>query len=67
MREAGAKVIEAAKRAGKSCCTQIADVSPDKVRDAFDQGFTFMILGSDLFILCKWAEDMKAVMAEVRA
>jgi hypothetical protein len=37
------------------------------VRDAFDQGFTFVILGSDLFILWKWAEDMRAVMAEVKA
>lgn len=67
VREAGAKVIEAAQRAGKSCCTLIADVSPDKVRDAFDQGFTFMILGGDLFILWKWAENMKAIMAEIRA
>lgn len=67
VREAGQKIIEAAKRAGKSCCTQIADVTPDKVRDAFDQGFTFVILGSDLFILWKWAEDMRAVMGEVKA
>lgn len=67
VREAGQKIIEAAKRAGKSCCTQIAEVTPDRVRDAFDQGFTFVILGSDLFILWKWAEDMRAVMAEVKA
>jgi 2-keto-3-deoxy-L-rhamnonate aldolase RhmA len=67
VREAGAKVVAAAKRAGKSCCTQIADVTPGAVHDAFAQGFTFMILGSDLFILWKWAENMKTVMAEVRA
>ncbi|BDW85746.1 HpcH/HpaI aldolase family protein [Roseicyclus marinus] len=66
VREAGRLVIEAAQRAGKSCCTQIADVSVERVRDAFDQGFTFVILGSDLFILWKWAENMRTVMAEVR-
>lgn len=67
VREAGRAIIEAAKRAGKSCCTQIADVTPERVRDAFDQGFTFVILGSDLFVLWKWAEDMRSVMAEVKS
>lgn len=66
VREAGRVVIEAARRAGKSCCTQIADVSVERVKDAFDQGFTFVILGSDLFILWKWAESMRSVIAEVR-
>ena len=67
VREAGRTIIEAAARVGKSCCTQIADVSPERVRDAFDQGFTFVILGSDLFVLWKWAENMRAVMAEVKS
>lgn len=64
VRDASRRVVEAARRAGKSCCTQIADVTPDRVRDAFDQGFTFTILGSDLFVLWKWAEDMRGVMRE---
>jgi len=66
VREAGKRVVEAAARAGKSCCTQIADVTPERVRDAFEQGFTFTILGSDLFVLWKWAEDMRTVMKELR-
>lgn len=66
VRDAGRRVVEAARRAGKSCCTQIADVTPERVRDAFDQGFTFAILGSDLFVLWKWAEDMRGVMREIR-
>lgn len=65
VREAGRVVVEAARRAGKSCCTQIADVSIDRVRDAFDQGFTFVILGSDLFVLWKWSEYIRKIIAQV--
>jgi 2-keto-3-deoxy-L-rhamnonate aldolase RhmA len=67
VREAGRKVIEAAARAGKSCCTQIADVTVAKVEDAFDQGFTFVILGSDLFVLWKWAENIQSMIKEIKA
>lgn len=67
VREAGRKVVEAARKAGKSCCTQIADVSGERIKDALDQGFTFVILGSDLFILWKWAEQMQSLMKEIRA
>lgn len=67
VREAGRKVVEAAARAGKSCCTQIADVTEERIKDAFEQGFTFVILGSDLFILTKWAEGMRSLMKDVKA
>lgn len=66
VREASRKVVEAAARAGKSCCTQIADVNTDRVSDAFDQGFTFVILGSDLFVLWKWAQDVSEIMDEFK-
>ena len=64
IREAAQKVVEAARRHNKSCCTQVADVSAQAVRDVFDQGYTFVILGSDLFVLWKWAENMRSVLAE---
>lgn len=64
VREAAKKVVEAAKRHNKSCCTQVADVSAQAVRDVFEQGYTFVILGSDLFVLWKWAENTRSVLAE---
>lgn len=67
VREAAKKIIEAAKRHNKSCCTQIADVTVERVQDAFDQGFTFVILGSDLFILWKWAEQMRDIIGGLKA
>ena len=46
--------------------TQIADVNKAALEDAFDQGYTAIVMGSDLFILWKWAADMRALMHEMR-
>ena len=62
VREAARTVVDACERHGKSCCTQVADVSVDAVQDVFDQGYSFVILGSDLFVLWKWAENMRGVI-----
>jgi 2-dehydro-3-deoxyglucarate aldolase len=66
VREAAKRVVEVCAEAGISCMTQIADVQKDAVEDAFDQGYTAVILGSDLFILWKWAADMKSLIGELR-
>ncbi len=64
--EASKKVIGACKRYGKSCGTQVADVNAERVEALFDLGYTYAILGSDLFVLWKWAEDMRGLMEENR-
>jgi len=64
--EASKKVIEACERYGKSCGTQVADASPKSIQQLFDLGYTFAILGSDLFVLWKWAEQMKLLMESMR-
>ena len=66
VKEAGRKVVDACAKAGVSCMTQVADVTGDAVEDAFDQGFTSIVLGSDLFVLWKWAEAMKKIMNRLR-
>jgi len=66
VREAGRRVIDACERAGISCMTQVADVTADAVEDAFDQGYTSVVMGSDLFILWKWAEAMRDIMEKHR-
>jgi len=60
--EASKKVILACEKYGKSCGSQIADVTEDALKKHFDQGYTYCILGSDLFVLWKWAENMKKLM-----
>lgn len=64
--EASRKVIEACARAGKSCGTQVADSTPQSVQALFDLGYTYAILGSDLFVLWKWAEQMQGLMKTLR-
>jgi 2-keto-3-deoxy-L-rhamnonate aldolase RhmA len=64
--EASRHVIEACARAGKSCGTQTADPGEAGVNALFDLGYTFAILGSDLFVIWKWAEQMGGLMGRMR-
>ncbi len=60
--EASKKVIKACERFGKSCGTQVADATMESVQELFDMGYTYAILGSDLFVLWKWAEQMHGMI-----
>lgn len=64
--EASRKVIEACKRHGKSCGTQVADANPASVNALFELGYNYAILGSDLFVLWKWAVQMQDMMKTMR-
>ena len=64
--EASRKVIAACERHGKSCGTQVADTTPDTVKALFDLGYNYAILGSDLFVLWKWAAQMQEMMKKMR-
>lgn len=64
--EASRKVIAACEKYGKSCGTQVADSTPESVQALFDLGHTYAILGSDLFVLWKWAEKMQSLMSTMR-
>ncbi|MCC6759550.1 MAG: 4-hydroxy-2-oxovalerate aldolase [Candidatus Omnitrophica bacterium] len=61
--EAGKRVIAACKRHGKSCGTQLVEPSAERIKKAVTTGFTFVILSSDVFLLWKWAEQMKTLTA----
>ena len=64
--EASRKVIAACERHGKSCGTQVADATPDSVQALFELGHNYAILGSDLFVLWKWAAQMQEMMKKMR-
>jgi len=61
--EASRKVIAACKIYGKSCGTQIEDPTEKNVKDIFDLGYTFGILGSDLFVLSTWVKKVQELLA----
>ncbi len=54
--EAGLKVVKAAQKHGKACATQIIEPDAVKIRRAIEQGYTLIVLASDVFILWKWAD-----------
>ena len=64
--EASKKVIKACEKYGKSCGTQLNDPNPENIQSLFDMGYTFAILGSDLFVLWKWAEQMQQIIKSIR-
>lgn len=64
--EASKKVIDACEKYGKSCGTQLNDPNPENIQALFDLGYTYAILGSDLFVLWKWAEQMQGIIKSMR-
>ena len=64
--EAGKKVMDACEKHGKSCGTQDTEPSQESIEDKFEKGFNFVVLGSDIFLLWKWAERMKQHLLELR-
>jgi len=64
--EASKKVIAACDKYGISCGTQVSDSTEESVQALFDLGYTYAILGSDLFVLWKWAEKMNQLMRKMK-
>ena len=64
VRKASEKVVEACAKRGIGCCTQIADVTHESVETAFEDGFSFVILSSDLFVLSNWASQMRNMITK---
>ena len=60
------KVVNACFKKNKSCCTQISNVSKGTVEKAFNDGFTFVILGSDLFVLTNWSKEINKLISKMR-
>ncbi|MGR3301669.1 MAG: HpcH/HpaI aldolase family protein [Candidatus Scalindua sp.] len=65
--EAGKKVMDACVKYGKSCGTQDTDPSQKTIEEKFQSGFTFVVLGSDIFLLWKWAERMNGYVAALKS
>ena len=63
--DASKKVIDACQRFAKSCGTQVNDPTRENIEALFQLGYTYAILGSDLFVLWKWAEKMQGLIAEM--
>lgn len=66
VKKACQKAIQACKKHGKSCGTQIVEVSEKNIQNAFNAGFTFIVVSSDLFLMWKWAEQTREIIKKTR-
>lgn len=62
VQQACAKVLEACRKAGRACGTQVVEPTSEQVDAAFRAGYTFVILSSDVFLLWKWSARMKELI-----
>ena len=60
------KIYNACKNNNKSCGTQIAN--PDKLstQEALDLGYTFLIMGSDLFLITNWSRQVSKLINNIK-
>ncbi len=66
VKEACKKVISACQKAGKSCGMHIVEPTDNIVKDAFSDGYTFVVLASDVFVLWKWSASIKDLIEKIR-
>lgn len=64
--EACKRVISACQSSGKSCGIHFVEPSLESVQNAFSDGYTFVVLASDLFVLWKWSASMKDLIEKIR-
>ena len=60
--EACARIREACAKFQKPCGTQLVEPTHERVTAALEQGYRFIVLASDVFILWKWAERMRGMI-----
>ena len=58
------QVVDACKKHHKSCGTQIVDPVIEQLNDAFSRGYSFIVVGSDVFTLWKWGEKVKQLIEQ---
>ncbi len=56
-------VVDSCKKFGKSCGVHEIDPTVKSVQASFNTGSTFVVLGSDVFVLWKWGERMKKLIS----
>ena len=62
IKEAESVVINACKRHKKACGTQMIDPDKASVNIAFEKGYTFVVLASDIFALWNWSRGIKGIL-----
>lgn len=66
VKQAAKRVIQACKRYSKGCGTQVIEPDSENIKEKFTEGYTFLVLASDIFLLWKWSGQMKKIIQQQR-
>ena len=66
VKKACSKIIETCKNKNISCGTQISIPSEKNIKEALKNGYNFIILGSDLFVLSEWSKRTNETINKLR-
>lgn len=66
VKKAEDKVLKMCEQKKISCATQFSDISTQKINTLQNDGYTFFILSSDLFILTDWALNTKDTINKIK-
>lgn len=59
------RVIDACRKHGKACGTHLVAPTEAEVHAALQRGYSFVVLASDVFVLQRWSDGMRSVLAKV--
>lgn len=62
LKEAAQHVIEAAKRAGRGCGSQLVEFDVASIKAKQTDGYSFIVLASDVFLLKTWTEQTARII-----
>jgi 2-keto-3-deoxy-L-rhamnonate aldolase RhmA len=65
--EAAKEVIKACADYDKGCGTQIIEPDFKGLQRAFEAGYTFVVLASDIFVLWKWSERIDQLIQMIKS
>ena len=65
LKQAASRVLESAKAKGRGCGSQLVDFDPAAIRAKLGEGYSFIVLASDIFLLWRWTERTSQVIREV--
>ncbi len=64
LKEAASKVINAAKAKGRGCGSQLVEFDTSAIRAKVADGYSFIVLASDVFLLKTWTERTAQMIRE---
>jgi len=62
IREATSEVLRKARECKKSCGTQIVPLASQLAASKFEEGYTFVVLSSDIFLMAEWVKDARQLI-----